>query len=176
MTSQAAIKLKLPVLNYQDPDLCRECGGACCRRIPGIAHPEDFGAPNVTALRRRVEAALASGRWAVDWWEGDPRAHSTTRNRRRLDRAYFLRPACAGDEGLLMDPSWGGTCTFLGDNGCSLDHDARPYECRDLEPTQGFNCVGHGLDKRGLAEAWIPYTSEVESIIRVLQERQRRWL
>lgn len=102
---------QLPVLNFQAPEICAACGGACCRRAPGIAHPEDFGAPDRADLRRRVEAALASGRWAVDWWEGDPRPAP---HRRRLPRA----------------------------------------------------CRGHGLDKRALAEAWIPYLREIRSAAR----------
>lgn len=163
---------QLPVLNFQAPEICAACGGACCRRAPGIAHPEDFGAPDRADLRRRVEAALASGRWAVDWWEGDPRPAP---HRRRLPRALFVRPARAGFEGSIFDPAWvGSACTFLGEDGCALAHDDRPHECRSLEPvavaamvrTVAAECRGHGLDKRALAEAWIPYLREIRSAAR----------
>jgi len=69
--------------------------------------------------------ALASGRWTLDWWEGQTPA------------PYFVRPAIKGHEGRLFHLGCGGECTFLGPGGCELRR--HPLQCRLLRP--GGDCV-----------------------------------
>ena len=134
---------------YDDMNTCRDWGGKCCKRAPGCAFPEDFGLPNI----ERLNAALASGRWAIDWWEGDPRDGIN-----ELDQAFFIRPAIKGYEGQRYHASWGGDCTFLGTNGCELASEKRPRQCRQLEPKPNSNCVLHGdSDKQSAAISWLKY-------------------
>lgn len=149
----------LPVLvdRFEDASKCGPCGGKCCRLMPGIAVPEDFGAPDRDTMRSRLRAAFETKRWAIDWWEGDPREGSNA-----LDSAEFVRPATRGKEGTLFDPSWGGTCTFLGPKGCELAHDDRPRNCRGLVPNHPNSCAeehsdGERVEKVDYVLAWIPY-------------------
>jgi hypothetical protein len=137
------------------PDICKACGGRCCQGMPGIAFPEDFGLPATEALK----AAFASGQWAIDWWEGDPRP-----DQHQYCQVYFVRPAVKGKEGQLRDPSWGGACTFLTISGCSLEPEKRPRQCRELEPDMTFKCDSHGYGKREAALAWVPYYDILDSI------------
>lgn len=148
---------------FDKPEICAECGGACCKCLPGAAHPLDFGLrpdnpPDFTALT----AALNSGNWCIDWWEGDARP-----GKQLLDKTYFVRPAITPYEGELRHlGDNGGICTFLQRNGCSLGSDVRPMTCRMLEPRPkrrasdkpGWRCELHGdTEKRDIAIAWIPY-------------------
>jgi hypothetical protein len=134
---------------YENPELCKACGGECCRYLPGAAMPEDFGLPGeATSLL----AALASGRWTIDWWEGDPRPGEDS-----LSHAYFVRPATKGNEGERYDPSWGGVCTFLSTDGCELPPEARPALCRFLEPRADGNCIKHGVTKQEASIAWLDW-------------------
>lgn len=115
----------LPV--YVAPDLCGPCGGKCCKRAPGITSPDDWGAPDRAVMATRIEVALRSDKWAIDWWEETS----------ELVETEYVRPAIAGMEGWHRHGSYGGRCTMLGVNGCGLVHDARPLGCRAVIPTQG---------------------------------------
>ncbi len=135
---------------FINTDMCIECGGTCCKTIPGACFPSDFDLPgNYTKL----DAALQSGKFCIDWWEGDPRPD--------LDEhvyGYFVRPATKGMEGKRHDASWGGVCTFLSDTGCVLAENDRPLNCQYLEPNIGGDCICHdNKNKQNAAIAWLPY-------------------
>lgn len=132
---------------FENFDICGACGGICCKALPGCTYPEDFGLPATD----RLAAALSSGRWAIDWWEGDPRPEMHA-----LDRAHFVRPAIKGSELRIRHPAYYGECTFLGATGCELAPDARPRQCRYLEPAADGDCVPHAGGKREAALAWLP--------------------
>lgn len=126
---------------FENKKICESCGGKCCKNIPGCCYPEDFDF-NIELVKK----ALSSGKYAVDWWEGE-------------SDEYFVRPATKGKEWITFDPSWGGECTFLMEEGCSLSAKDRPKECRNLEPVEGDgDCVHHGqVGKKNSAEAWGPF-------------------
>lgn len=134
---------------FEPGEFCRSCG-KCCKSLPGAHTPDDFGID----LLEGVRAALASGRYSLDWWEGDvvqPAEMSTV---------LFLRPATKGKEGTLFDGSWGGECTFLTAAGCSLPRDKMPAECKALRPTtiKDGDCPSE-LGKEAVCLAWRPYQS-----------------
>ena len=139
---------------------CAECGGKCCKGCPGCAWPEDFKEPLLDSL----VAAFRSEKWAIDWWEGDPRDGVD-----ELSHGYFVRPAVCDAEG-IFDPTWGGPCVFLTESGCELPPDVRPKNCRMLE-AKTKDCQYHGehdKPKQDAAIAWIPYQAiilEAEKIV-----------
>lgn len=141
----------------ENRDICAECGGTCCKQLPGAAMPADFGGADLGLLTE----AFKSGKWAVDWWEGDPTDGD-------LDRAYWIRPAIRGGHN-LFDPSWGGTCIFHGDDGCALDLQDRPQECRELQPVPKprDGCVATGITKKEAAIAWIEHFDVIEEAARI---------
>lgn len=152
-------------MNFINKAVCEKCGGACCKHAAGACLPSDFGS-TAGEIEQNVRAAVATGKYAIDWWEGDPRDDKDWTDPDALSRAYFVRPAHVGASH-PRDPSWGGTCVFHGPKGCALEHDKRPSVCRALEPITGPNdCKMHlkGGAKRGPAIAWIPFTDVLESI------------
>lgn len=134
------------------PSLCAPCGGQCCKKLPGCAYPEDF--PTKEAL----QAALDSGRWCIDWWDGDAREGMD-----ELSRTLFVRPAIKGHEGQREHASWGGECTFLGPNGCELKPSKRPTECRSLEPRKDDCYMHNGHGKKSAAVAWLHRAEELSA-------------
>lgn len=147
-------------MNFLNEQRCKECGGCCCQRLPGATLPEDFQEP----LLESLVTAFSTGKWAVDWWEGDP----TGKN--KISMAYFIRPATKGNEGKIKDPSWGGECVFLTENGCILSPEDRPAGCRLLEPKPKEEaCKVHGATKQKCAIAWIPYTEIIDKAITLSQ-------
>lgn len=149
-------------INYLDEEICKECGGDCCKAMPGSCLPEDFEEPIFESIRD----ALATGKYAVDWWEGDPTDND------ELDRACYIRPRTKGVE-KIYDPSWGGECIFFTEGkGCELQPDERPANCRLLEPRKVGNCVLHETyNKRDIAIAWIPHQDTIHKAVQNIQNK-----
>lgn len=147
-----------------NPGLCAPCGGKCCKTMPGIVFPSELDAQlRHDIVADKVLALLETGRYALDWWDGNP-----FNNDVRAGRAYYLRPATRGNEGRWTDESYGGTCTFLGANGCGLEERQRPLECRALIPQANNTCYkpeGWELGGRRLgAQAWWPFREALAAL------------
>jgi len=156
---------------HVNPSLCAECGGDCCKRYAGAAHPSDFGRSRASRLRN-IRVALESGSWSVDWWEGNPGGC------RGSGTAYYVRPAHVERRwpGSVRDPSWGGTCVFFQEGkGCALPLRQRPTGCRTLIPKDGRMCKhpyqDGKSDKYHAAVAWWPYRKDVERIVEEVDAR-----
>jgi len=137
-------------MNYLNVEVCRKCGGTCCKSMPGAFHPEDIDKPIVAEIVEK----LSSGEWAIDWWEGEK-------------PKYFLRPATTNGC-KIFDPSWGGICIYLTDKGCRLEPDKRPYNCRMLEPnpndTEG--CTYHGIKDGGKYDAVLAWRTRQHVLLK----------
>lgn len=147
---------------FDNPTICKACGGKCCKNQSGALFPIDVGSPPT------VEAIcdlLRTGRYVVDWWEGDPREDCDD-----LGQAYFLRPATTEDT-KPRSPSWGGQCVFGGPDGCDLEAANRPTQCRALEPSaEGYEkCVQHA-SKQDACIAWIPHHQIIEAALAIVEE------
>ena len=141
---------------FENKKICTECGGLCCKTMPGACMPSDFGLPgNFDKLNQ----ALESGKYCIDWWEGDPRE-----NKEEYECGYFVRPATKDKVGIKHDPSWGGVCCLLNEFGCTLNIADRPFDCRNLEPKtgEGKNCINHGKPKVDAAIEWLPYYEKLK--------------
>jgi Fe-S-cluster containining protein len=156
----ATYKLKMaPTPNYQDEKICSTCGGQCCKNMPGIASPEQFGVPDQNEMFDNLLKALSGGKYAVDYWEGDERAPTT----------YYIRPRTKRHKNNYpVDPSFGGECTFLNDKGCELLHDERPETCKSLKP--GIEDCTSEISKLDSVKKWIPYQKIIKNVLRKYDE------
>ena len=136
----------------ENKQLCADCERICCKAMPGIYDPDDL--PSLHA--RSIAAQLASGNWALDWWDGKR-------------REYYLRPATKTGRP-IYDPSWGGECTFLTPTGCELEHDDRPRGCRDLEAAAGDHCPGP--NKQDGADWWVKHQRMLRAAGRMATEQK----
>lgn len=140
----------------ESKEICEKCGGACCKNAPGIATPEQFGAPDRVALFENLKDAFLTGEWVADWLEA-----STP--------IYFPRPnIIENHSGKLYDyvyhGMWGGegTCNFLTDKGCKKEFDERPAQCQSLTPKKDYECDGGEYKgKYKMADKWRPYQREI---------------
>lgn len=171
-------KLELPTVpRNETPDVCGPCGGECCKQLPGLYHPAQFGADLAG-----VYELLKSGRAAIDNWDGGEVYYTDDDGQRvtvdlEHSPAYYLRPAvkphwqkqpsgiaswlfaAAAGSGGVFDQTWGGECVNLTDSGCSLSWDDRPVNCRGLVAKDGGrNCKTPAeFDKPALVVAWQPF-------------------
>jgi hypothetical protein len=130
-------------------------------------------------METKLRAAFATGRWAIDRWYGES-CHEVDRLR---DDVLYVRAAEKWHEssadvfhelepiddddvfsrwiGRMSPPSH--PCTFHGATGCELTFEARPIECRALEPKASpwgkpdNACEAHAGGKRERAIEWAPY-------------------
>ncbi len=154
------MKKETKSLGYENHAICAECGGKCCKRMPGIVLPDDLKKP----LKESVMELLFTGKYAVDWWEGDPRDDED-----EYSYVYYIRPKVKGHEKKLLHPSWGGECIFLTDTGCELPFEQRPAECRMLEPVRSGECIYHGVTKQEFALIWLEYQDIIEDVIKIIK-------
>lgn len=153
------IKMK----RYENIELCKKCGGECCKRIPGIYYPEDFGKTK-EEIFNNLKKAFEEGYTAIDWWD-----NYEDENGYEFD-AYFIRPKTKNKLNVIRDPSWGGECIFLTDNGCKLKYENRPTVCRMLEPNIEGKCKNHSLSKLKIVGRWLPYNDIIEEAEREINE------
>ena len=119
------------IRGHENRNLCKECGGACCKHYPGTAFPEDFG--EYGEIEDNVMHAFRSGRWILDT---------------SFDSNFpIVRPACNPIS------NYGRSCIFLSSNGCDLHFDERPSNCKMLEPGEK-NCIDHGYSACDAMNAW----------------------
>lgn len=136
----------------ENSPVCAACGGKCCKFYPGITSPEDWGAPDKERMRKRIKAALDSGRYELDEWYGDPTGEKTGDD---WFLVHMVRPSAHRRLGVGGDFE---RCGLLGPQGCYLPHADRPRQCRELEPgdPSGEHC-GDRYSKRQAAIDWMPY-------------------
>lgn len=159
--------------------ICALCRGRCCKSLPGGIMPQQLG-ETADEIVSRAWQMVRTGKYAWDAWDGDPIYEWG--NPQGYDRVHYLRPATKGKEGQAFDYSWGGECTFLGENGCTLPREERPAECLALKPAlEDFRFIAlnpdeyggrhtladataceSDLGKRELAIAWRPFQAEID--------------
>ena len=142
--------------NNENFNICSLCKGQCCKKIPGIVHPEQLQQP----ITKELLLKLYKEGYQFDYWEGDEFGGKV---------GYFLRPQTIKSKRVLVDTSWGGTCVFLTEQGCSKTFEERPYMCQQLEPQEDFNCglkdKENTLNKYDYVLAWLQYNNLIEEII-----------
>ena len=138
------------ILPSPTPQHVRHVGGRVAKVIPPL--PEEFEGIE------DIEARIRSGLWTFDSWEGDIQEGGP------LARILMVRPSISGMEGLALDETYGGRCTFLTDEGCGLHPDARPLGCHTLKPDRISGCL-NPLDKKETAKIWRDHTEAMEGLL-----------
>ncbi|WP_448375952.1 hypothetical protein [Fervidobacterium sp.] len=131
-------------IGVENVEICKACGGKCCMSYPGLATPEDFGAPDRALMVKKLSDALLSGRWTIDWVNQE-------------EGLYFVRPAIKGLENSVFDHQYFGECTFLTMTGCELRFNERPESCRMLIPSLDEKCNPQGYTRIIVANRWKEY-------------------
>jgi Fe-S-cluster containining protein len=133
----------------ENKELCKKCGGKCCKDMSGMYAPSDFKEVTIESMIK----SLNTGIYSLDWWEGDPRTNIPEED--KLHQTYFIRPRHL--RASIIDPSWGGICIHLHIDGCNLQYKDRPSNCRDLIPNIDSSKCHMIKTKANRVIEWIPY-------------------
>ena len=140
-----------------ESDICRNCGGCCCKGYSGAYHPLDLGISKDDpddVVMNKLEAIINpvikdSPQISIDWYEGfvNPNGKEV--------KGFFIRPRHVGGD--IVDPSYGEQCSNLTDSGCKLSWDQRPWICKALIPNTAHACHSGFDSKLEAAKAWYPW-------------------
>jgi len=102
---------------------CDRCKGRCCKRHPGLTAREQWSS------WEEIEEALLSRKWVIDsvFKESFPHGFDL----------FFVRPATIYSTEVfdveIRSTAGMEKCVFLTEDGCSLDEEGRPQQCKNLE-------------------------------------------
>ena len=136
---------------FTNYELCKKCGGACCKGMGCEYLPQDFNEITFDSLYNEISKGFIS----IDWWEGDPRE-----NRDEVSLAFYLRARNINSP--IVDASWGGTCVhWQHDKGCALSWANRPTGGKMLVPLydeeqEKYSC-NTNIPKREIVLEWLQY-------------------
>lgn len=164
-------------------EVCKKCGGNCCKNMPGAYSPEDlFKGEEITkeSIKRLI---MESDNLSIDRWEADEEYG---------EELYYIRPKLVSRKPGMSD--WfdlltlaigkcdsekkvdfaivtdNHQCYFLGENGCKLSYDQRPKNCRDLIPNPENGCYIKEVKEQNMSEKlyyakmWEPYSEMIEKV------------
>ncbi len=134
------------IFEIEDKEICKACGGLCCKSFPGLVTPKDVGAPDTDLMRQNLLEMLRSGRYCVDWINQE-------------EGLYFVRPAIKGNENVVFGHLYNGECTFLTPTGCQLTFEKRPESCRTLIPKVNEKCDPQNYTRMKIAKMWKEYVN-----------------
>lgn len=138
--------------------LCTECNGRCCKSMGCHYSPEDFKDISYESLKKEID----KGHISLDWWEGNP---FDSDKDDEIKRAIYLRTRHIYSP--IVDPSYGGVCSLLKEDSCSLSYEERPRGGRDLIPSEDFiNYKCNDLyNKQQASKDWYKYNNILEKLV-----------
>lgn len=142
------------ILEYRANEQCAICGGRCCKLMACHYSPMDFKDLSFDGLKAEIE----KGKISIDWWEG-------------AIPQYYLR--ARNVDAPIVDPSWGGVCVHLTEDGCALAFEERPLGGRSLEPRRKFTgrCVPH-YTKEECKDEWAPYAETLVNLVAYFRQNE----
>ncbi len=148
---------------YEDAEVCRACGGICCKSNGCSLSPEDMlreiaeweagqaggktGSADPTKMQ--IEKWLMAGNCAIDSFSG------------KEGTCYFIRMRHKCFTFIGVDAM--GECIALTDRGCSLPFEKRPRGGRYLEGRADRHCLQH-YTREQMIEDWMPYQKQLREI------------
>jgi hypothetical protein len=135
-----------------DYTACQECGGQCCRRIPGSWAP--FQLPHGRFVK------LLKTKSVIIWYTYGGGILVRPRNTTLAKYELFTSDTPVGK------------CMFLTKSGCKLDWPDRPLECQGLYPNGDDSCWEEepGTDCSSLQKYWKKNLKTSPKLVNALKE------
>ena len=112
--------------------------------------PDDFSDLSFEGLKKEIDKGYIS----IDWWD------YLEFEGKEYERGYFLR--VRNEYAPIVDPSWGGVCILLTEDGCPLSFEERPKGARLLIPS--VNKCKSLYTKEDCCIDWIKYHDILEEL------------
>ena len=144
-------------MNLENKDICRECGGECCKKSGCDYVPKDFKSLNLSNIleilavgNTSIVSTLSFSRLANNTLTCSPILYLRVRNTGRdvIDLFSFKTP-----------------CSMLKKDGCSYDFENRPTGGKSLLPLGNEMCYST-LDQREFVKLWDSYQSTLRKVVK----------
>lgn len=170
--------MNVTIENNENPEICKKCGGNCCKHCACEVSTEDFVKRYGEITPENILKALSEGEWAIDWWEGDIRKDRDCPDLPELTRdnelfcTYYMRVRHVGEP--AVNGSWGGQCVMWDpETGCKYDWEHRPTGGKAMLVGSGpcpvqysdLPCPKYAKDLAAID--WFPYNDTIEEAIAV---------
>lgn len=152
---------------YSNLEMCRKCGGWCCKRVPCALTPKQIVSLGYSITEESLEELIKTGNYSII------RIYGTV----YFDARYIIRHrmwgcgiATQSDDFTIYHGVPAGKnpreCVMLTDKGCSLSFEHRGAEARSMIPDLSYTNDGHinhrchgfiGTDEMTIV--WDPYHS-----------------
>ncbi len=143
----------------EDLDICRECGGMCCKKSGCDYGIDDFSDRTMNGLLETLAVGDKSIVAMINF--------QTLANGNFIAVPFLYLRARNCDRDIIDLISMKTTCSMLTDNGCSHDYDHRPFGGRNLIPRRKSDgpCRPdvNPLDK---IMEWEPYQKQLRKIVK----------
>ena len=146
-------------VKHEDLNICRECGGMCCKKSGCDYAVGDFNDRSMNGL---LEALAVGDKSIVSMINFE-----TLPNGKFIAVPFLYVRARNCDRDIVDLVSMKTTCSMLTDSGCSYDYDHRPFGGRNLVPRRRSEgpCRPdvNPLDK---IMEWEPYQKQLRKIVK----------
>lgn len=141
----------------EDKDICKACGGKCCKACGCNYASFDFPAINQAALIEALESGHISIIARLDF-------QFTPSGKPFASPILYLRERNIGHNAIdLVNIS--STCGSLTEVGCPYDIDNRPYGGAVLKPNYPGVCNSHDAQDI-VCDSWMPYQNILRKIVK----------
>lgn len=144
---------------YIDYEMCKKCGGACCKQNGCVYKPTDFKSMDFSYLKQELEKGKISVSGQATNIGGDAWTYIP-----------YLR-ARNKNAGIVELVPTGGPCINLTDTGCSLIEEKRPTYGLLVKPTKiGGPCEKVNSDDA--ANNWLNYSEVLERLVKYYTNKE----
>lgn len=140
---------------YVDKDMCKKCGGVCCKQNGCVYLPEDFKTMNINYLMEELNKGniSISGQPSPVLFLGDA-------------WTYILYLRARNEDSPIVDLfGKGGPCINLTERGCSLKSDKRPSLGKSVKPTRIGGPCKQMHDPSDMTNAWLKYQALLKRMV-----------
>ena len=138
-------------------DICRQCGGRCCKKCGCDYSTLDFDDLSYKAICEILSEGKISIVSAVTF--------DKLSNGKTLANLFlYLRARNVGRDVVDLI-SMKTRCSQLTDSGCSYSYEDRPTGGKSLVPVQGGKCYP-AEDLHELVKSWIPYQNVLRKVVK----------
>lgn len=143
------------IKTYVDKEMCKKCGGACCKQNGCVYLPQDFKNMNINYLIEElnkgnisISGQPAPAPFFTDAW------------------TYILLLRARNEDAPIVDLfTKGGPCKHLTENGCDLKRNEMPSLGKSVRPTRVGGPCKQMLEPVFMTDEWLKYQNLIKRII-----------
>ena len=141
---------------YEDKDICRECGGFCCKKSGCDYSPRDFSDLSINKLHEKLLEGNIS---IISYLE-----FKRSGNGKLYAEPFLYLRARNTDRDVVDLVSYKKRCSMLREDGCSYSFEERPFGGRNLIPGK-TRCVPE-VDPYDIVMEWGRYQKVLHRLVK----------